>query len=76
MISKIKEIVESYATMVNPTEEQKLLAQIRLRTCMRCEFWAENALGIEYCKKCGCATKAKVFSPKGLQACPLNKWEV
>jgi DNA polymerase-3 subunit beta len=22
------------------------------------------------------ATKGKVFSPKGIQACPLNKWEI
>lgn len=76
MIAKIKEIVESYATMVNPTEEQKEVAEERLKVCMGCEFWAENALGIQYCKKCGCATKAKIFSPKGLQACPENKWEI
>ena len=76
MIAKIKEIVESYARMVNPTDEQKEVAEIRLKTCMICEFWAENAAGIAYCKRCGCATKAKVFSPKGLQACPENKWKV
>lgn len=76
LLKKIPEIVQSYAAMVNPTEEQKKVAEIRLRTCMMCEFWAENALGIQYCKVCGCATKSKVFSPKGLQACPHNKWEV
>lgn len=76
MISKIKEIVESYARMVNPTEEQKQVAEIRLQTCMTCEFWAQNAAGIYYCKKCGCATKAKVFTPKGLEACPMKKWTV
>jgi hypothetical protein len=75
-MNKIYEIIQSYATMVNPTEEQKEVAAIRLKTCMGCEFWAENALGIEYCKKCGCATQGKIFSPKGLQACPENKWEV
>ena len=43
MIEKIKEIVNSYARMINPTEEQKEVAEIRLQTCMGCEFWAQNA---------------------------------
>lgn len=76
MISKIKEIVESYANMINPTEEQKHIAEVRIRTCMTCEFWAENAIGVYYCKLCGCATKAKVFTPKGLEGCPRKKWRV
>lgn len=75
-MNKITEIIQSYARMMNPTEEQKATAEIRLQTCMGCEFWAENPMGIEYCKRCGCATRAKIFSPKGLQACPENKWEV
>ena len=76
MIVKIKEIVQSYATMIKPTEEQKALAEIRLDTCMKCEFWAKNATGIEYCSKCGCALKAKIFTPRGLEACPEKKWTV
>jgi len=67
-MNKIKEIILAYATMVNPTEEQKKMAEIRLETC--------NAVGIEYCGKCGCATKGKIFSPKGIQACPLSKWKI
>jgi hypothetical protein len=75
-MNKIQEIVQSYASMVNPTEEQKKLAEIRLQTCMACEEFGKNVAGIHYCKKCGCATKAKVFSPRGMQACPLDKWNV
>jgi len=75
-MNKIKEIVQSYATMVKPTEEQKKIAEIRLETCIGCEEFAKNSAGIHYCKKCGCATKAKVFSPRGMQACPLGKWFV
>lgn len=75
-MNKIKEIVLSYAAMVNPTEEQKAMAEIRLATCMECEQWKENALGIEYCGMCGCATKGKIFTPKGLEACPLKKWKI
>ena len=76
MIAKIKEIVTAWAIAVNPTEEQKEVAEQRLQTCMGCESWAKSAVGIEYCSICGCLTKAKVFSPKGIQACPLNKWTV
>ena len=75
-MNKIKEIILSYATMVNPTEEQKAMAEVRLATCMECEEWKQNVVGIEYCGMCGCATKGKIFSPKGIQACPLSKWEV
>ena len=75
-MNKIKEIVLSYAAMVNPTEEQKQIAEIRLESCMECEQWKENALGIDYCAMCGCATRAKIFTPKGLEACPLKKWKL
>ena len=75
MIEKIQEIVTAYARMVNPTDEQKELAEKRLAICMTCEFWAGDQI-VQVCRKCGCATKAKVFSPKGAGACPENKWEV
>lgn len=76
MIEKIKEIVSSWAISVNPTAEQKQIAEIRLRTCMACEFWAKNAMGITYCKECGCSTSAKVFTPRGMQGCPKGKWKI
>ena len=76
MIAKIKEIVQSYAIAMNPTEEQRQIAEIRLITCMNCEHWAENAVGVEYCKLCGCATKGKIFTPRGLEACPEKKWKI
>lgn len=75
-MNKIQEIIQSYARMVNPTPEQKKLAELRLMTCMTCDEFAKNKIGLEYCKKCGCATKAKIFSPRGMQACPLDKWFV
>lgn len=73
-IDKIKEIIKSYATKANPTEEQKSIAEMRLKTCMECDKWVDAM--ISYCSECGCATSGKVFSPKGIQACPLNKWEI
>ncbi len=75
-MNKIQEIITSWAIAINPTEEQKEVAEERLKICMGCEFWAESAVGIQYCKKCGCATKAKVFTPRGLEACPEKKWTI
>lgn len=73
-MNKIKEIILSYATAINPTEEQKLLAEKRLEVCTNCEYWVQGALR-DYCSKCGCTTSAKVFSPNGAEACPEGKWE-
>jgi hypothetical protein len=75
-MNKIVEIVTAWATAINPSEEQKEVAQKRLEICMGCENWKENAVGIAYCGLCGCATKGKVFSPKGTQACPQKKWTI
>jgi hypothetical protein len=75
-MNKIKEIILSWATKMNPTEEQKQVAEQRLKVCMNCEFWRESPTRIEYCSKCGCLTKAKVFSPVGIDACPLHKWTI
>lgn len=74
MLDKIKEIIQSYATAINPTEEQKAVAEQRLQVCMTCDQWEESP--ISRCKLCGCLTKGKVFSPNGPDACPLKKWPV
>ena len=73
-MNKVKEIILSFATAMNPSEEQKEIAEIRLKTCMGCEFWVDAV--VSYCSECGCSTKGKVFSPKNLNACPKLKWEV
>lgn len=74
-MNKLKEIVLSYATKLNPTEEQKEIAEQRLEICMKCEFWVQSNIR-DYCGKCGCTTSAKVFSPKGADACPEKKWTI
>jgi hypothetical protein len=72
-MNKVKEILLSYMTSINPTEEEKKIAEKRLEICATCEFWVESPIR-DYCKKCGCTTKRKVFSPKGSDACPEKKW--
>ena len=74
-MNKIKEIILSYATKLNPTEEQKEIAGKRLEICMGCEFWVHSPIR-DYCSVCGCNTSGKVFSPKGSSACPKNLWTI
>jgi glycosyltransferase involved in cell wall biosynthesis len=72
-MNKIQEILVSYATSFNPTPEQKEVAEKRLAICMACDKWVQGTIR-DYCSVCGCTTSAKVFSPKGADACPESKW--
>jgi prolyl 4-hydroxylase len=72
-MNKIKEIFKSWNIALDPDETQAELASKRIEICNSCEFKVEN-LGFNQCSVCGCALKAKVFSPvKG--ACPKGKWD-
>jgi hypothetical protein len=72
-MNKIKEIFKSWNIALNPDETQAELASKRIEICNSCEFKVEN-LGFNQCSVCGCALKAKVFTPiKG--ACPKGKWD-
>lgn len=86
MIAKIREIVTAWATAINPTEEEKRIAEIRLEICnglredangemFRCEHLGE-ALGSQYCKVCTCPLNGKIFTPHNLGGCPRNKWSI
>lgn len=72
-MNKVQEILQSYITMMNPSDDKKELAEKRLEVCHGCEHWVQN-LVYDHCGICKCATKAKVFSPKGSNACPKNYW--
>lgn len=77
-LSKIKEILNAYAVMVDPTTEQAEIAAQRLATCNSCDFIDEVDLGVgkvKVCGKCGCVLKAKVFVPEK-SACPEKFWEI
>ena len=62
----VKDILQSWFKMLNPTDEQKQKANERFNICIKCESNIELK-----CNKCGCPLRAKVFSQKG---CPINKW--
>lgn len=77
-LSKIKEIFNAYAVMVDPTLAQSAIAAHRLETCNSCEFMKEMDAGVttlKICGQCGCLLKAKVFVPEKT-SCPEKKWEI
>lgn len=77
MIGKIKEILNAWSVSLNPTEEQKELAEKRYEICLGCEFYGKERAVTkdEYCKKCLCPIKKKIFTQEINDTCPLNKWE-
>lgn len=72
-MNTISEIILSYAGAYNPSKELKETAEKRLAICMDCEKWVKGVIR-DYCSVCGCTTSVKVFSPKGVNACPEKKW--
>lgn len=69
----IKEIISAWITSFNPNEPQIKLANERAEICNNCEFLGKRKLKINYCTKCGCPIKKKIFSNK-FNPCPLEKW--
>lgn len=63
---------------MNPSGDQKKLAEKRAATCDSCRYKSHNTqLDFFYCGKCGCPIQAKIFSPlPGKEACPEGVWEV
>lgn len=73
-MNKIAEIFTAWGISFNPNNEQSELASKRIEICNGCEHKKQNSLSINVCNLCGCALKAKVFTPvKG--ACPAGKWD-
>lgn len=70
-MNKLVEIFKAWGIALNPNEPQALLGAQRLAVCEICEF--KSDVPIKRCTVCGCALKAKVFSPVK-NACPKGKW--
>jgi ribosomal protein L37AE/L43A len=74
-VNKISEIFQAWVAAANPTPEQTLIAEHRSAICDVCPHKAHNkAIDLYYCGKCGCPLAGKVFSPRGPEACPDNRW--
>jgi hypothetical protein len=73
VMNKIAEIFTAWGISFNPNDTQSELASKRIEICNSCEHKKQNVLFTNVCELCGCALKAKVFTPvKG--ACPAGKW--
>ena len=72
IVKKATEIFKAWKISFNPDEKQAELAAKRITICNGCEFAAEKP--IRHCTVCGCALKAKIFSPEK-NACPKDKWK-
>lgn len=72
-MNKLQEILTSWGITFNPNEAQSKLAAKRIEVCNACEHKTTD-LGVNRCSKCGCALKAKVYSPLD-NPCPEKKWD-
>ena len=70
-MNKIEEIFKAWGIMFNPSDTQSELAGARMEICDVCD--SKKTTPIIHCGECGCALKAKVYSPK-IGACPRGKW--
>jgi hypothetical protein len=70
-MNKIEEIFKAWGIMFNPNDSQTELAGIRMKICDVCEYKKTNP--IIHCGECGCALKAKVYTPV-IGGCPKGKW--
>lgn len=71
-MNKIEEIFKSWGIKFNPNDSQSELASNRLEICESCEFKSDAV--IKHCTVCGCALKAKIYSPV-VGSCPKGKWD-
>ena len=70
-MNKIVEIFKSWGIAFNPNDAQSELAGKRMEICDGCD--SKKTSPVIHCGECGCALKAKVYSPK-IGACPRGKW--
>ena len=69
-MNKIEEIFKAWGIMLDPNDSQTELAGKRMEICDGCD--SKRTIPFIHCGECGCALKAKVYSPK-IGACPRGK---
>jgi hypothetical protein len=70
-MNKIVEIFKAWGISFNPNDIQSQLAAARMEICEECD--SKRTTPLIHCAECGCALKAKIYSPK-IGACPRGKW--
>ena len=72
-MSDIKDIIKSWWTSFNPTKQQSVEGERRLKICAGCEKRQESVVFGYVCGQCGCPLGKKIFTPK-MGSCDLDKW--
>lgn len=72
-MNKVIEIFKAWNIAFNPNDSQSALAAKRIEICNSCEN--KKTMPIIHCGVCGCALKAKIYSPVE-NACPAGKWAI
>lgn len=73
--AQAKDIIQSWMTAINPDTEEFRIAQHRASICFTCPALKEKLGGVPICGDCGCLIRAKVFSKRGVEACPRKQWK-
>ncbi len=71
-MNKLVEIFKAWGIAFNPDDRQAELAGKRMETCDSCSN--KKTVPVIHCGLCGCALKAKIYSPVK-DACPAGKWK-
>lgn len=83
-MNKVEEIFKSWMISFSPDDAQADIAAKRIEICDSCEFKTLTPIGpflnIARCSICGCALKAKIFTPVTYKdpggSCPKGFWEI
>jgi rRNA maturation endonuclease Nob1 len=68
------EIAKAWAISMNPTPQQKEIANTRIEICNSCEH--NKCIAVHFCDMCGCPLQKKIYSTGGPEGCPGSKWTV
>lgn len=66
-------IARSWIIAANPSQQDKEIAEERLKICNSCEFLKGDGL-IPHCGVCHCPIKGLIFCPEK-SICKKNKWK-
>jgi hypothetical protein len=70
-MNKIVEIFKAWGIAFNPNNAESQLAAKRIEVCDSCQYKA--TIPFPMCTQCGCALKAKIYSPLR-NPCPKGLW--
>lgn len=73
----VSKIIDAWATSINPTDNERKLADARWSICDTCTSKVETLKNKKWsylCGDCGCPLNKKIFT-KTFGECPRGKWD-